>query len=72
MEKLKYFRHIIHFEIKKGTKGAGRPETFALCMGTTPSERARQENGFLILRRIILTLVTLHIQEDLQGFMSII
>ena len=37
-----------------------RPETFAPCMGTMPSERARQENGFLVLRRIVLTLVTPH------------
>ena len=37
-------------------------------MGTMPSERGRQENGFLVLRRIVLTLVTLHVQEDLRGF----
>ena len=47
-------------------------ETFALCMGTMPSERAQQENGFLVLRRIVLTLVTLHIQEDIWGLLKII
>ena len=47
-------------------------ETFAPCMGTMPSERARQENCFLILRRIVLTLVTLHVQEDLRGLMTIV
>ena len=40
-----------------------RPETFAPCMGTMPSESARQENSFLVLKRIVLTLVTLHVQE---------
>ena len=34
------------------------PKTFAPCMGTMPSERARQENVFLALMRIVLTLVT--------------
>ena len=37
-----------------------RPETFALCMVTMPSERAWQENGSLILRRIVLTRDTSH------------
>ena len=46
-------------------------EILAPCMGKMPSERARQENGFLVLRRIFLTLVTLHIQEDLRGLMKI-
>ena len=38
-------------------KQQGQPETFLPCMGTMPSERAWQENGFLVLRRIVLTLV---------------
>ena len=37
-------------------KAAEATKIFAPCMGTMPSERARQENGFLILRRIVLTL----------------
>ena len=40
-----------------------RSETFAPCMGTMPSERARQESSFIVLRRIVLTLVTLHVQK---------
>ena len=39
-------------------------------MVTMPSERARQENDFLVLRRIVLTLVTLHVQEDLRCLMK--
>ena len=72
VEKLEYFRHILFFEFKGGgRKQRRRPETFAPCMGTMPSVRARQENGFLVLRRIALTLVILHVQEDLQGLMKI-
>ena len=48
----------------EGQKQQRQPETFALCMGTIPSERARQENDSLVLRRIVLALVALHIQDD--------
>ena len=48
-----------------------RPETFALYMGTMPSKRARQENGFLVLKRAVLTLVTLHVQEEFRGLMIV-
>ena len=41
-------------------------------MWTMPSERARQENCFLVLSRIVLTLVTLYMQEDLRDFMKIV
>ena len=56
----------------EGQKQRRQPETFAPCMGTMPSERARQENGFLVLRTIVLTLVTLHVQKDLRGLMKIV
>ena len=72
VEKLEHFRHILLFEFNRGAKAAEGAETFAPYMGTMPSERARQENSFLVLRRIVLTLVTLHIQEDLGGLMKII
>ena len=48
------------------------PETFVLCLGTIPSEIARQENSFLVLRRIVLTLVTLHVQDYLRGLIKIV
>ena len=54
----------------EGRKQQRQPETFAYCMGSVSSERARQENGFLVLRRIVLTFVTLHVQEDLRGLMK--
>ena len=54
----------------EGQKQWRQPETFAPYMGTTLSEGAWQENGFLILRRIVLALVTLHIQEDFRGLIK--
>ena len=53
-------------------EGQKQPETFAPCVWTMPSEIAQQENGFLVLRRSVLILVTLHVQEDLRGLMKIV
>ena len=55
----------------EGRKRRRQPEIFAPCMGTVPSEGAQQENDFLNLGGIVLTLVTLHVQEDLRGLMKI-
>ena len=55
----------------EGLKHWRQPVTFVPCTGTMPVDRARQEN-VLLLRRIILTLVTFHIQEDLQVLMKIV
>ena len=41
-------------------KAAEVARNICVIYGTMPSERALQENGFLVLRRIVLTLVTLH------------
>ena len=71
-EKLEHFRQILLFEVNRGAKAEEAPETFAPCIGTIPPERARQDNGFLVLRRVVLTLVTLHVQEDLRGLMKIV
>ena len=72
VEKLEHFPHILLFEFNREAKALRRPENFAPCIGTIPSERAWQENGFHVLKRIVLTLVTLHIQEDLRGLMEIV
>ena len=72
VEKLKHFRHILLFDSIEGRIQRTRPETFAPCMGTMPSERARQENGFLVLMRIISKLVTIHGQEDPKDLMKIV
>ena len=72
MEKLEHFRDILLFSSIQGRKQRRRQETFAPCIGIMPSERAREENGFLVLRRIFLPLVTLHAQEDLRGLMKIV
>ena len=62
---------ILLFEFNRGAKAVEGPETFASCMGTMPLERAQQEYAFLV-RRIVLTLVTLHVQEDLRVLMKIV
>ena len=74
MEKLEHFRHSLFFSLSSivGRKQQRRPETFAPCMGTMPAERARQQNSFLVLRRIVLTLVTLRVQEDFRDLMKTI
>ena len=64
MEKFEHILHILCFEFNREAKAAEAPETYAPCMGKMPSEKARQENCFLVLRRIFLKLVTLHVQED--------
>ena len=72
MEKLEHFRHILLFEFSREAKAAEGGRNIRAVMGTMPSERVRQENIFLVLRRIVLTLVTLHVQEDLRGLMKIV
>ena len=73
MEKLEHFRHILLFEFNRGAKVAEVARNICTMHGDNAiRERARQENGFLILRRIVLTLVTLDVQEDLWGLMNII
>ena len=46
VEKLEHCQHILPFEFNRGRKQRTRPETFAPCMGTMPSERARQRKWF--------------------------
>ena len=53
MEKLEHYRYIL-FELRGVSSGGGQKHS----MRTMPSERVRQENGFLVLRRIVLTLAT--------------
>ena len=55
----------------EGRKQRRRPETFAPFMETMPTDRARQENGFLFLRMVVLTSVTLLVQENLRGLMKV-
>ena len=73
VEKLEHFRHNLVFEFNRGAKAAEAARNICAVYGATmSSERARQENGVLVLRRILLTLVTLHVQEDLRVLMKIV
>ena len=66
--KFEHFRLNFSLSSIEGRKQRRRPETFAPCMEIMPWERVRQENGFLVLRRIVLTLVTLHRPGRPSGF----
>ena len=72
MEKLEHFRHIDLLEFNREAKAAEAAKNFRPRMETIPSERARRENSFLVLKRIVLTLVTLQVQKDLPGLMNIV
>ena len=69
MEKLEDFRH---FEFNRWAKAAEAARNICAVYGIMPSEKARHENGFLVLRRIVLTLVTLYVKEDLRGLVKIV
>ena len=73
VEKSEHFQHILLFEFNRGAKAAEAARNICAMYGDNANgERARQENGFLVSRRIILTLVTLHVQEDLRALMKIV
>ena len=56
----------------EGRKQRRRPETFCAVYGDNAIGESPQENGFLVLRRIVLTLVILHVQEDVRGLVKIV
>ena len=64
------FPKILLFELNRGTKAAQAGRNFCAVCEENDIE-ARQENGSLF-GRIVLTLVTLHLQEDLQGVLLLI
>ena len=70
--KLEHFRHIFLLEFNRGTKAAEAARNICVAYGDNAIGEARQENDFIIVRRIILTLVTLHVQEDLRGVMKFV
>ena len=73
VEKLEHFRHILLFEFYRGEKAAETARNiFAVYGDNAIGERALQDNGFLVLGRIVLTLVILHVQEDLRGLTKIV
>ena len=72
LEKLEHFRHILLFEFNRGAKAAEAARNICVVYGDNTIGEARQENGILVLRRIVLTLVTLHLQKVLRGFMKIV
>ena len=72
LEKLEHFRRIFLFEFIRGERAAEAARNICAVYGDSAiGESMTKKNGFLILRRIVLTLVTLHVQEDIRGLMII-
>ena len=72
MEKLEHFRHILLFELNRGAKAVEAARNICVVYGDNAIGESTAKNCFLVLRRIVLTLVTLHFQEDLRGLMKIV
>ena len=72
MEKLEHFRHVLLFEFNRGAKAAEAARNIYVVYGGNAIGESTQENGFLVLRRIVLTLVTLHVEEDFRGLTKIV
>ena len=71
MEKLENFRHIL-FELNRGDKAAEAARNICAVYGDNAIGESTARNGFLVLRRIVLILVTLHVQENPRGLMKIV
>ena len=69
VEKFEHFRHILLF--KRGAKAAEAARNTCAVHEDYVIEENTEENGFLVLRRIVLTLLTLHVQNDLRGLMIV-
>ena len=72
MEKLEHFRHMILFEFSRGAKAAEAARNICTVYGNNVIGESTPESGFLVLRRIVLTLATLYVQVDLWGLMKIV
>ena len=68
--KLKHFQYTLLYEFNRGTKAAEAATNICAVYGDNDLGESSQENGFIVLRRIVLTLVTLHVHEDFRGFME--
>ena len=72
MEKLEHFQHILLFEFNRGTKEAQAARNICAMYGDNAIRESMSRKWFLVLRRIVLTLMTLHVQEDFRGLMKIV
>ena len=73
VEKLEHFQYILLFEFNRGPKAAEAARNICTVYSNNAiGESMAKENGFPVLRRIVLTLVTLNVQEDHRSLMKII
>ena len=63
MEKLEHFRHTVYFyEFNREAKAAEAATNIGAVYGDNAIGGSTERNGLFVLRRIVLTLVTLHVQ----------
>ena len=72
VDKLKHFRHILLFEFSRGAKAAEAARNIRAMYGDNAIGESMARKYFLILRRIVLTLVILHVQDDLRCLTKIV
>ena len=72
MEKLEHFRHILLFELNRRAKAAEAKRNSFTVYGDNAVGENTTRKWFSLVLRIVLTLVTLHVQKDLRGLMKIV
>ena len=56
-----HFRHSLLFEFNRGAKAMEAARNICTVYGDNATGESRQETGLLVLRKIVLTLVILHV-----------
>ena len=69
VEKLEHFQHILLFKFNRGAKAAEVARNICAVYGDNTIGESMARKWFSHFKEIILTLVTLHVQEDLRGLM---
>ena len=64
--------NILLFEFNRGAKAVEAATNICAMYGDNAIGESTEENGSLSLRMIVLSLVTLHVQEDLRGLKKIV
>ena len=72
MEKFEHFRHILLFELNRGAKAAEAARNICAIYGDYSIGEGTASKWFSRFKEDGLTLVTLHVQEDLRGLMKIV
>ena len=72
VEELEHFPYILLFELKRGAKAEEADRNICAVYWDNAIEESVARKWFSIFKEDLLTLVTLHVQEDLTSFMKIV